>query len=174
MSFSAVPREARSFSSHDIWGLGLTGAVFLRRDEDGTATDMELVATVEDGAAVEEATTEVGGSLIEGKDSSTGSDGGGLGLFRTSLRALLSNDTIGTICWSRVVVGFIRSLLTAFSGLAVELEAVRDLILCGCGTMAWKPSDLNPGGNVVMAAFDGMAEAGMGTNLDSLGREIGM
>ena len=112
--------------------------------------------------------------MLEGRDSSTDSDGGGLGLFRTSLRALLSTATIGAKCWSRVVLGFIRSLLAAVSGVTVELEAVRDLILCGCGTMAWKPRDLNPGGSVVMAALDGMAEAGMGTSLDSLGRAIGM
>ena len=59
MSFSAVPSEARSFSSHDICGLGLKGAVFFE-DEDGTAAGMELEATIEDGAEVEEATVGAG------------------------------------------------------------------------------------------------------------------
>ena len=54
--------------------------------------------------------------------------------------------------------------------LLLELEA--GVVLWG--RMAWKPRDLKPGGNVVMAAFTGIAEAGMGTNLVSLGRVMGM
>ena len=54
--------------------------------------------------------------------------------------------------------------------LLLELEA--GVVLWG--RMAWKPRDLKPGGNVVMAAFTGIAEAGMGTNLASLGRVMGM
>ena len=169
MSFSAVPREARSFSSHDIWGLGFKGAVFLE-EEDGTVGGMELAAITVDVAEVEEANVETGRFVDpDGKDSITDSQGGGLGLFRTSLRALLSTATIGANCWSDTLVGF-TTTLAAVSG----LEVVFDVIFCGCGSMAWKPRDLNPGGNVVIAALDGMAEAGMGTSLDSLGRAIGM
>jgi len=135
-------------------------------EEVGTAS--ELAATIVDVAEVEEANVETGG-FEDGKDSSMDSDGGGLGLFRTSLRALLSTATIGANCWSDTLVGF-TTTLAAVSG----LEVVFDVIFCGCGSMAWKPRDLNPGGNVVMAALDGMAEAGMGTSLDSLGRAIGM
>ena len=134
----------------------------------GTASGMELAATLVDGAEVEEVNVETGG-FLDGKGSAIDSDGGGLGLFRTSLRALLSTATIGAKFGADKLVG-LTTTLAAVSRLVVELDA----IFCGCGTIAWKPRDLKPGGNVVMAAFDGMAEAGMGTSLDSLGSAIGM
>ena len=101
MSFSAAPREARNFSSHDIGGFA--EVVAARVEEEIGAAVFEVVAMVESGLIILAAAVEVGG-FVEDRGFAGGSDEGGLGLLRTSLKALLSTDTIGATCFVLVEV----------------------------------------------------------------------
>ena len=106
MSFSAAPREARNFSSHDIGGFAEVVAARVEEEELGAAV-FEVVAMVESGFIIFAAAVEVGG-FVEDRGfagaSLGGSDEGGLGLLSTSLKALLSTDTIGATCFVLVEV----------------------------------------------------------------------
>ena len=102
MSFSAAPREALNFSSHDIGGFAEVVAARVEEEEVGAAV-FEVVAMVESGFIIFAAAVEVDG-FVEDRGFAGGSDEGGLGLLRTSLKALLSTDTIGATCFVLVEV----------------------------------------------------------------------
>ena len=106
MSFSAAPREALSFSSHDIGGFAEVVAARAKEEELGAAV-FEVEAMVESGLIILAAAVEVGG-FVEDRGfagaSLGGSDEGGLGLLSTALKALLSTDTIGATCFVLVEV----------------------------------------------------------------------
>ena len=106
MSFSAAPRDARNFSSHDIGGFAEVIAARVEEEELGAAV-FEVEAMVESGLIILAAAVEVDG-FVEDRGfagaSLGGSDEGGLGLLRTSLKALLSTDTIGATCFVLVEV----------------------------------------------------------------------
>ena len=104
MSFSAAPREARNFSSHDIGGFAEEAAARVEEEEVGAAV-FEVVAMVESGLMIFAAAVEVDGFVVDRGCGAGGSDEGGLGLLRTSLKALLSTDTIGATCFVLVEVG---------------------------------------------------------------------
>ena len=95
MSFSAAPREALNFSSHDIGGFAEIVAARVEEEEIGAAV-FEVVAMVESGFIILAESLEVG-SFVEDRGfaggSLGGSDEGGLGLLSTALNALLSTDT---------------------------------------------------------------------------------
>ena len=105
MSFSAAPREALNFSSHDIGGF--TEVIAARVEEEVGAAVFEVVAMVESGFIILAESLEVG-SFVEDRGfaggSLGGSDEGGLGLLSTALNALLSTDTIGAACFVLVEV----------------------------------------------------------------------
>lgn len=99
MSFSAAPREALNFSSHDIGGF--TEVIAARVEEEVGAAVFEVVAMAESGLIIFAAAVQVGGFVVDGGcagSSLGGSDEGGLGLLSTALKALLSTDTIGATC----------------------------------------------------------------------------
>ena len=102
MSFSAAPRDARNFSSHDIGGFVEVVAARVEEEEVGAAV-FEVVAMVESGFIIFAAAVEVDG-FVEDRGFAGGSDEGGLGLLSTALNALLSTDTIGATCFVLVEV----------------------------------------------------------------------
>ena len=106
MSFSAAPREALNFSSHDIGGFAEVVAARVEEEEIGAAV-FEVVAMVESGFIILAESLEVG-SFVEDRGfaggSLGGSDEGGLGLLSTALNELLSTDTIGAACFVLVEV----------------------------------------------------------------------
>ena len=106
MSFSAAPRDARNFSSHDIGGFAEVVAARVEEEEVSAAV-FEVVAMVESGLIILAAAVEVDG-FVEDRGfaggSLGGSDEGGLGLLSTALNALLSTDTIGAACFVLVEV----------------------------------------------------------------------
>ena len=105
MSFSAAPREALNFSSHDIGGFAEVVAARVEEEEIGAAV-FEVVAMVESGFIILAESLEVG-SFVEDRGFAGGSLGGsdeGLGLLSTALNALLSTDTIGAACFVLVEV----------------------------------------------------------------------
>ena len=107
MSFSAAPREALSFSSHDIGGFAEVVAARAKEEELGAAV-FEVEAMVESGLIILAVVVEVDG-FVEDRGcgaggSLGGSDEGGLGFLSTALKALLSTDTIGATCFVLVEV----------------------------------------------------------------------
>ena len=96
MSFSAAPREARNFSSHDIGGFAEVVAARIEEEEVGAAM-------AESGLIIFAAAVDVDG-FDEDRGFAGGSDEGGLGLLSTALKALLSTDTIGATCFVLVEV----------------------------------------------------------------------